>query len=108
MGQKDREFGSQADLIKNEAGMGTTNPDTNPEAEITRGILSRTQSKRSEFETVSHGKYLNIIIGISEFLDLEKSKFSHFLGFSKSQCFGKYLPYARHYKPQFVYFLPAF
>ena len=86
MGQKDREFGSQADLIKNEAGMGTTNP----EAEITRGILSRTQSKRSEFETVSHGKYLNIIIGISEFLDLEKSKFSHFLGFSKSQCFGKY------------------
>ena len=51
MGQKDREFGSQADLIKNEAGMGTTNP----EAEITRGILSRTQSKRSEFETVSHG-----------------------------------------------------
>ena len=55
MGQKDREFGSQADLIKNEAGMGTTNPDTNPEAEITRGILSRTQSKRSEFETVSYG-----------------------------------------------------
>ena len=51
MGQKDREFGSQADLIKNEAGMGTTNP----EAEITRGILSRTQSKRSEFETVSSG-----------------------------------------------------
>ena len=47
MGQKDREFGSQADLIKNEAGMGTT------DAEITRGILSRTQSKRSEFETVS-------------------------------------------------------
>ena len=57
MGQKDREFGSQADLIKNEAGMGTTNPDTNPEAEITRGILSRTQSKRSEFETVSYGRY---------------------------------------------------
>ena len=55
MGQKDREFGSQADLIKNEAGMGTTNPDTNPEAEITRGILTRTQSKRSEFETVSSG-----------------------------------------------------
>jgi hypothetical protein len=49
MGQKDREFGSQADLIKNEAGMGTT------DAEITRGILSRTQSKRSEFETVSCG-----------------------------------------------------
>ena len=85
MGQKDREFGSQADLIKNEAGMGTTNPDTNPEAEITRGILTRTQSKRSEFETVSSG-YLNITkCGkyISEFLDLERSKFSHFLEFSK-------------------------
>ena len=85
MGQKDREFGSQADLIKNEAGMGTT------DAEITRGILSRTQSKRSEFETVSSG-YLNITkCGkyISEFLDLERSKFSHFLEFSKSQRFAK-------------------
>ena len=78
MGQKDREFGSQADLIKNEAGMGTTNPDTNPEAEITRGILSRTQSKRSEFETVSHGKYLNIIMEYQSSLTLKNPSLAIF------------------------------
>ena len=38
------EFGSQADLIKNEAGMAVESSN--------KGILTRTESKRSEFETV--------------------------------------------------------
>ena len=42
------EFGSQADLIKNEAGMAVESSN--------KGILTRTESKRSEFETVSFGK----------------------------------------------------
>ena len=40
------EFGSQADLIKNEAGMAVNAESSN------KGILTRTESKRSEFETV--------------------------------------------------------
>ena len=46
MGKADMEFGSQADLIKNEAGMAVNAESSN------KGILTRTESKRSEFETV--------------------------------------------------------
>ena len=48
MGKKiDSEFGSQANLVKNEAGMA---PENNFKKQ---GSLSRTASRTSEFETVS-------------------------------------------------------
>ena len=49
MGKKDQEFGSQADLIKNEAGMA----EEEPRKRFSKGLLSRNasvQSKASEFE----------------------------------------------------------
>ena len=52
MGKKDHEFGSQADLIKNEAGMA----EEEPRKGLSKGLLSRhasVQSKASEFESVS-------------------------------------------------------
>ena len=53
MGKADKEFGSQADLIQNEAGMDITGSITeNPN----KGVLTRVESKRSEFETVSFGE----------------------------------------------------
>ena len=53
MGKKDQEFGSQADLIKNEAGMA----EEEPRKRFSKGLLSRNasvQSKASEFESVSY------------------------------------------------------
>lgn len=59
MGKKtDKEFGSQADLVKNEAG-----PATKKDIRMTSGVksmqghsLSRTASRTSEFETVRNPK----------------------------------------------------
>ena len=46
------QFGSQADLVKNEDGMAQTNNVNNVGPKLKKQ-LSRTESKRSEFETVS-------------------------------------------------------
>ena len=55
MGKADKEFGSQADLVQNEAGMGSMGSIAE---DLNKDVFTRAESKRSEFETVSLKEHL--------------------------------------------------